>query len=207
MATKPLSDLTATWNAAGTTFTAVKMNVTDTASAAGSLLIDLQVGGVSKFSASKSGVMLANGSLVHSSATAPVFRAVLSGNQTGITDATHTKIAFDTESIDVGGYFDTINNRWTPPAVPVVLYAQAYITGTMIAGSLSGVSIYKNGAAAARPPTFYAQITNECRSGATYMDVANGTDYYEAFAIADVSAGTVTVQTGAVQTFFYGFAL
>lgn len=44
-----------TWNAAGTTFTAIKMNVTDTASAAASLLMDLQVGGASKFSVNKGG--------------------------------------------------------------------------------------------------------------------------------------------------------
>mgnify|MGYP003654145576 CR=1 FL=1 len=46
-------DIADTWNASGTTFTAIKMNVTDTASAAGSLLMDLQVGGVSQFSVSK----------------------------------------------------------------------------------------------------------------------------------------------------------
>jgi hypothetical protein len=50
-----MSNLAATWNAAGTTFTAVKMNVTDTASAAGSLLLDLQVGGTSRFRVSKGG--------------------------------------------------------------------------------------------------------------------------------------------------------
>ncbi len=55
MATAPLSNLTATWNASGTTFTAVKMNVTDTASAAGSLLIDLQTNGTSQFSVTKAG--------------------------------------------------------------------------------------------------------------------------------------------------------
>lgn len=57
MAKAYLYDLTDTWNAGGTTFTAVKMNVTDTASAAGSLLMDLQVGGVSKFSVTKAGVV------------------------------------------------------------------------------------------------------------------------------------------------------
>jgi hypothetical protein len=55
MATAPLSNLTALWNSIGTTFAAIKMNVTDTASAAGSLLIDLQVGGVSQFKVSKGG--------------------------------------------------------------------------------------------------------------------------------------------------------
>lgn len=49
-------NLTDTWNAGGTTFTAVKMNVTDTASAAGSLLMDLQVGSVSRFNVNKTGV-------------------------------------------------------------------------------------------------------------------------------------------------------
>lgn len=47
--------MTDTWNDGGTTFTAVKMNVTDTASAAGSLLLDLQVGGATRFSVNKNG--------------------------------------------------------------------------------------------------------------------------------------------------------
>jgi hypothetical protein len=58
MATAPLSNLTATWNASGTTFTAIKMDVTDTASAAGSLLLDLQVGGASRFRVTKNGQVL-----------------------------------------------------------------------------------------------------------------------------------------------------
>ncbi len=55
----------ATWNNAGVTFTGWKLNVTSTASAAASLLLDLQVGGVSQFSVSKAGVITsANGTLV-----------------------------------------------------------------------------------------------------------------------------------------------
>lgn len=49
-------DLTDTWNAGGTTFNAIKMNVTDTASAAASKLITVQVGGSEKFSVKKDGV-------------------------------------------------------------------------------------------------------------------------------------------------------
>ena len=45
-----LFDMAETWNEGATTFTSIKMNVTDTASASGSLLMDLQVGGTSKFS-------------------------------------------------------------------------------------------------------------------------------------------------------------
>ena len=42
-------DMADEWNDSGTTFTAIKMDVTDTASASGSLLMDLQVGGSSLF--------------------------------------------------------------------------------------------------------------------------------------------------------------
>jgi hypothetical protein len=52
-----------TWNAGATTFTAIKMNVTDTASAAGSLLMDLQVGGSSKFNVTKAGTTTFSGNL------------------------------------------------------------------------------------------------------------------------------------------------
>jgi hypothetical protein len=55
MSTQDIFNLTDSWNAGGTTFTAIKMGVTDTASAAGSLLIDLQVGGSSKFKVAKTG--------------------------------------------------------------------------------------------------------------------------------------------------------
>lgn len=44
-----------TWNAGGTTFTAIKMDVTDTASASASVLMNLLVGGVSRFTVGKDG--------------------------------------------------------------------------------------------------------------------------------------------------------
>lgn len=48
-------DMSDTWNDGVTTFTAIKMNVTDTASASGSLLMDLRVGGLSQLHVSKDG--------------------------------------------------------------------------------------------------------------------------------------------------------
>lgn len=55
----PLINATQTWNAAGVTFTGLKLNVTNTASATASLLLDLQVGGASKFSVSRTGFIAA----------------------------------------------------------------------------------------------------------------------------------------------------
>lgn len=54
-------DMSDTWNDGATTFTSIKMNVTDTASSASSLLLDLQVGGSSKFSVRKTGEIVFSG--------------------------------------------------------------------------------------------------------------------------------------------------
>lgn len=48
-------DLSATWNAGGVTFTALKLNVTNTASAAASMLMDLQVASTTEFSVRSDG--------------------------------------------------------------------------------------------------------------------------------------------------------
>ncbi len=49
-------NFTDTWNAGGTTFEGIKLNVTDTASADASRLLNIQVGGVSKLAVTKLGV-------------------------------------------------------------------------------------------------------------------------------------------------------
>lgn len=56
-----LFNASGTWNNGSATLTAIKANVTDTASASASLLLDLQVGGVSKFSVRKDGIITAGG--------------------------------------------------------------------------------------------------------------------------------------------------
>ena len=53
---QPVLNLAQTWNAGAVTFTGLRFNATDTASASLSLLMDLQVGGSSRFSVSKNGV-------------------------------------------------------------------------------------------------------------------------------------------------------
>jgi hypothetical protein len=66
--------LSDTWNAAGTTFTGIGLNVTDTASAAGSLLLDLQVGGTSAFRAAKNGAVTASNNITLNVAVADTNR-------------------------------------------------------------------------------------------------------------------------------------
>jgi hypothetical protein len=69
-------NITATWNASGTTFDApLFVNVTNTASASGSLLADLQVGGASQFYVDKGGNGKFNNSLLVGSGLSINFEA------------------------------------------------------------------------------------------------------------------------------------
>jgi len=79
---KKVQDLSVTWNNAGVTFTGLKFNVTDTASNAASLLMDLQVGGVYKVKADKAGLLTAKS--IASEGTLS-FGSVLSGSNIGVT--------------------------------------------------------------------------------------------------------------------------
>lgn len=54
-------DLTDAWNNAGTSFNGIKLSVTDTASASGSKLLDLQINGSSKITVGKTGNVIATG--------------------------------------------------------------------------------------------------------------------------------------------------
>lgn len=59
MADQYIYDMTDTWNNGATTYDAIKINVTDSASAAGSRLLALQIGAVDKFTVSKAGAIVA----------------------------------------------------------------------------------------------------------------------------------------------------
>lgn len=86
-------DMSDTWNSGATVFTAVKMNVTDTASNAGSLLADFQVGGASKFSVSKAGDILSNGAAVYKAAGTDVALAD-GGTGASLSDPNADRIMF-----------------------------------------------------------------------------------------------------------------
>lgn len=90
-----INALTDTWNNVATTFTAIKMTVTDTTSAAGSKLIDLLVGASSKFSVGKDGSVTAAGA--YSGTTAVFSGSTLDVSGTGAT------ITFNTATLSRSG--------------------------------------------------------------------------------------------------------
>lgn len=62
----PALNITQTWNSGATTFTGIVVNITNSASAAASLLEDIQVGGITKHS-----VRVDGSTVINASATAP----------------------------------------------------------------------------------------------------------------------------------------
>jgi hypothetical protein len=66
----PIISAVQTWNNGTTVFSGWLLNITNTASAAASLLMDLQVGGVSQFKVSKAGVMTVAGTSALQAVTA-----------------------------------------------------------------------------------------------------------------------------------------
>ena len=123
-----------TWNAGGTTFTAVEVDVTDTASAAGSLLIDLRVGGVSQFSVTKAG-LITNGTLAL-------------GKVTGLGTGVATALAINTGS---AGAFVVLGGALGTPSSGTLTNATGLPeTGiTTTANSVPARAAATNGAASA----------------------------------------------------------
>jgi len=84
-ASNPVINATQTWNATGVPFTGIQLNVTNTASAAGSKLMDLQVGGASQFNVGKSGNTVISGTLGVGAVTSTSFLSASAAQYLGWT--------------------------------------------------------------------------------------------------------------------------
>lgn len=100
--TTPLLDLSGTWNTTGSA-RGILLNVTDTASAAGSLLADLQVGGTSRFSVTKAGVVTATAQIAATSSFDMGSNRGIStnGSNVFIVNAGSTPLAATTNGINI----------------------------------------------------------------------------------------------------------
>lgn len=139
-----------------------------------------------------------------------VFKAYRTTDQTGIADATYTKIVFNTEVADVGGWYDnTTNYRWTPLSTrPVEIFVNGVLSGTFTAGNLAFVALYKNGSLFQNGTGAQAVAANSNSSTVLAVDVPNGTtDYYEAYAFIDTTAGTGTLVGNIQSSNFQGHQL
>ena len=129
-----------------------------------------------------SGVTIANSGTAtgFGGTNTPAFHARLSSNQS-ISDATVTKVQFDTELFDTNNTYDNSTNYRFTPGV-----AGKYVLTSMVQiqncgnESLYYVRIYKNGSTMSDAMAVFLPGRNDDLSGIiTKMDIANTTDYYE----------------------------
>ncbi len=133
----------------------------------------------------------------------PRCKATLSADQTGVASATWTKVTLNSESQDVGNYFDTTNKRWTPPKGRIGISAAARFSAGLQDQQTYACAIYKNGAIFKCGAFFHSSGTGVIDPTVMVYDDASGTDYYEMWCYG-VSAGTLTLQGNAVFTWFEG---
>jgi hypothetical protein len=139
-------------------------------------------------------------------ASRTAFRAHKNGTaQTGIVTATETLVTFGTASFNTGGYFNTANSRFTPPAGSYRLTARALSSGGAVDQSVYGLIIYKNGAKLVEDYDVWSGTTN-ATARIDVTDTANGTDYYEIYFVG-FGAGNKSLNGAAASTFFCGEAV
>jgi len=136
-AVAPVLNLAQTWNAVGVTFTGLKLNATDTASASGSLLLDIGTGGgtyASKFKVDKAGYSTSTGGFVAG------VKVQIDIGQPGLSMASESAVAWS----GTGNYFNNKDLLLTRRAaanlrfgaadaaepVPQTLSVQSVVAGT-----------------------------------------------------------------------------
>ena len=143
----------------------------------------------------------------------PAFEAYLSANQTP-SDATDTKVEFNTEVFDTDSAYDTSTYKFTIPtgaAGKYMIYCCLFFGSTSETIDTANLYIYKNGAVHTR-----LQMRNASHEANGYtitenkiMDLAVS-DYIEIYGYNDVSSGTPNfagVSSGRIQSRFGAYKL
>lgn len=125
----PVLSLSQTWNASGTTFTAIDLNVTSTAAAAASMLMNLRKGGASIFQVRNDGIV--------SLASGGEYRTT--GGQT---------VAYTNAGIRAGGTANSVALGYAGSASS--FGAEIDANGITVGGGLAGIIQFRTGTASAQ---------------------------------------------------------
>ena len=128
------------------------------------------------------------------------FRANKTANQA--VGAVVTKVTFQSEDYDQGGYYNPTNSRWTPPEGLIHIDAALYINTGLSGTNPIGLYVYKNGAFV---KWAFAEFWTTFQGHQISLDdVANGTDYYEIFVEVTGSTGATNIMGTSGYTWFCG---
>ena len=151
---------------------------------------------------------IAIGSGVTLLSNVPAFEAYLSSNQT-LSDATTTKVQYDTEVFDTDGCYDNSTNYRFTPTEPGKYFV--YIANSVSADAAARAIqvynyIYKNGSS-------YKFAVHDANSNngtcfdpflSAVVDMNGTTDYLEGFTNINVSSGTPSAQGSANKRTYFG---
>lgn len=128
----------------------------------------------------------------------PAFSAYQSSSQT-ISNATTTKVLFQTKEFDTASCYDTTTSRFTPNVAGYYLISGSYAVNSGSQGTNTWLTIYKNGSAAKR----YSQGALWTAQGSALVYANGTTDYFELY----VNQSSGANQTGYATvdgTYFQG---
>jgi hypothetical protein len=200
-------DLSDTWNNAGISFSGIKINVTDSASAAGSKLLDLQIGSASKFTVGKTGTVTATG-IIESTVggfrfpdgtTQTTKATVNSVSGTGtVNGITLTGTVTDSGSLTLGGTLGNIANSQLTNSAITINGTSTALGGSISVGTVTSVS----GTGTVNGLTLTGSVTTSgsLTLGGTLGNIANSQLTNSAITIngtstalgGSISVGTVT---------------
>ncbi len=198
-----LSALTATWNSGGTTFSALKMTVTDSASAAASKLLDLIVGSTEKFAVTKAGDVRVNtdkftiaGATGNTAIAGDVavntdkFTVAASSGNTAVggTLAVTGVASFTAAALSAGA---TGGIGYATGAGGTVTQASSRTTGVTI-NKVAGAITLVSAAGSATPATFTVTNSAVAATDVVLVSQKSGTDKYDVKVTA-VSAGSFDI--------------
>ena len=151
--------------------------------------INVVTGGTIATFPSAAGTVMVSGNM-------PAFSAYKTGQQTGISYATWTKVQFPSKNFDTASAFDsTTNYRFTPLVAGYYqLNATAYINTLAVGGQQ--IAIYKNGSQFSTGTTTTTASTDVSSVVSAVIYLNGSTDYVEVYVYANTAAGTYQTNGG-----------
>jgi hypothetical protein len=143
-------------------------------------VLSIALGGTGQSTASAAALALAPSGAASFSA----YNTAVTGDQP-ISCNTWTKLNLQSTVFNIGGLYDTVNSKWTPPAGRVVLSAgvQLHAGGVTVAPAIGYISIYKDGGGFRENQIDFVGPTqvDHVTVAMSIVDQASGTDYYQAY--------------------------
>jgi hypothetical protein len=165
-------NLTDTWNDGATVFDAIKINVTDSASSAGSKLIDLQVAGASKFKVDKEGNATSTGDINGASPTEMGYLSGVASNIQTQINAKTTNVDTNLSTTQTTTTVDVVSSDGTDATLPqAIAGGNAGVMSGADKAKLDGISGTNTGDDAVNS-LYSGLVTNATHTGEVTGDTA-----------------------------------